>query len=181
MNDLWDYEKNTDDRLGKMVEDKGIGITYTTPEMAKHLIDFVYERHPDYTVWMEPCLGSGSFYDNFPDDIKGEWCEIIKGVDYLEYDGMVDLTISNPPFVPRKLFWSFHIKAMETTRHYIYWLINLSSLNVFTPKRMEEMTEKGWFVQHIHIVQDKRWFGRYCLVEFGRVDNGLFSFHRKTF
>ena len=52
---------------------------------------------------------------------------------------MVDVTLSNPPFVPRKLFWSFMLNAMKTTRREIYWLINMRSLEVFTKNRMEEI------------------------------------------
>ena len=69
---------------------------------------------------------------------------------------MVDYTISNPPFVPRKLFWLFNSKAMETTRKEIYWLVNMGSLNVFTPKRLDEMNNKGWYINSFYVVSDKR-------------------------
>lgn len=93
----------------------------------------------------------------------------------------MDITLSNPPFVRRELFYKFHNKAMETTRKYIYWLINISCLNIFTGKRMEEMKNKNWFLNSIHIVSDKRWYGRYCWVQFSRVNNNFFTSSNKLF
>ena len=94
---------------------------------------------------------------------------------------MVDYTISNPPFVPRKLFWSFHCKAMDTTRKGIYWLINMSSLNVFTPKRLEEMSSKGWYINNFHIVSDKRWFGRYVWIKISKENNDIMSWCKTSY
>ncbi len=108
------------------------------------------------------------------------WCEINEGVDYLTNNDKVDITLSNPPFVPRKLFWDFHLKAMENTSREIYWLINIGSLNVFTPARLEIMKEKEWGIEHIHIVSDKRWFGRYAWVKISK-NKSCITWHNKTF
>lgn len=175
---IWDYESNTDDKLATQVE-KDNDIVMTKPEMAKHLIGQICFQEGD--VVMEPCRGKGAFYNNFPSHVKSLFCEINEGKDYLEFEGEVDITLSNPPFVPRKLFWKFHQKAMETTRREIYWLINISSLNVFTPNRLLEMTEKKWYINQLHVVADKRWFGRYVWVKCSREDKQLFSFHKPSF
>ena len=180
MSKVWNYESKENDNLAKLVKDKGDDIVMTNPKMAIDLIN----NHTDFKEGdkvMEPCKGYGAFYDNLPDNINKVFCEINEGKDYLEYEGMVDITLSNPPFAPRKLFWSFMVKAMETTRRNIYWLINLSALNVFTPKRLDEMKEKKWYIQHLHIVADKRWFGRYVWVKIGRKNRGIFSWERKTY
>ena len=153
---IWEYESKGEDRLSKKVE-KDKDIVMTNPEMAKYLISMISLEVGDNV--MEPCLGKGAFYNALPDYVNKHYCEINEGKDYLLYDGMVDITLSNPPFVPRSLFWNFHKTAMRTTRKAIYWLINLSSLNVFTPKRLNEMKEEGWYIKSIHIVSDKRWFG----------------------
>ena len=94
---------------------------------------------------------------------------------------MVDYTISNPPFIPRKLFWEFNKTAMNTTRKEIYWLINLNCLNAFTPKRLQEMKDKNWFINSFHIVNDKRWLGRYVWLKISREDNNIMSWCGKTF
>lgn len=152
---------------------------YTQPEMAKHLINLI--NFDDGDIVMEPCFGKGAFYDNLPNNVLKEFCEIDMGIDYLDYEGEVDITLSNPPFVPRKLFWAFHNKAMETTRKKIYWLINRSWVDVFTPKRLKEMNDIGWYIQNFYVVNDKRWYGRYYWIEFSKTPNNIFNYNSKTF
>ena len=178
MSKVWDYKSNNEDKLGKLVN-KDKDIVMTKPEMAKDLIDLVPLKEGD--IVMECCKGNGAFYNNFPDYCVKEFCEINEGRDYLKYNGMVDYTISNPPFVPNLLFWEFNCKALETTRKAIYWLINFSSLNVFTPKRMKYMNDNGWYIQSFHIVSDKRWYGRYCFLKISREKNNLFSYTHKPY
>ena len=178
MTKVWDYKSNHADKLAEKVE-KDPTIVMTNPDMAKYLIDGIDWVQGERV--MEPCKGDGAFYDNLPDTIEKGWCEINEGRDFLEYDKEVDVVISNPPFIPRTLFWSFHQKAMAICTRKIYWLINLQSLNIFTPKRLDEMKELGWFIQSFNVVADKRWFGRYVMVEIGKEDNGLFKWNRKSF
>ncbi len=175
---IWNYKSNKNDELSKKVE-KDKTICFTKPEMAKHLISLIDMK--GINSIMEPCYGDGAFFNNLPKNTKNEYCEINEGKDYLKYVGNVDLTLSNPPFVPRKLFWEFMIKAMETTNKKIYWLINLSCLNVFTPKRLEFMKINGWFFNSFHIVSDKRWFGRYAWCCFTKEDNGILTFSKIMF
>ena len=180
MTKIWDYVSKGDDNLSIQVE-KDPNIVMTNPTMAIELLKRIPFEDDD--IVLEPALGSGSFYNNFPINTTNIWCEINKGVDFLEWSGedKVDYTISNPPYVPRKLFWSFHLKAMEITRKGIYWLINLSSLNVFTTKRLGEMGERGWYIQSLHIVNDKRWFGRYAFIHISRGKNNFITYDRTTY
>ncbi|MAO24642.1 MAG: hypothetical protein CMJ25_28170 [Phycisphaerae bacterium] len=166
---VWDYESAKGDK----------SIVMTKPSMAKYLISTI--EFLDGDVVLEPCRGDCAFYDNFPINVEKEFCEINEGKDFLEYENEVDYVISNPPFVPRKLFWSFNQKAMKITRKKIYWLINLSSLNVFTTKRLKEMREQGWFINSMRIVNDKRWFGRYAFIEISKDNNNFVTFNTVTF
>ena len=175
MSKVWDYKSNETDKLAEKVA-KDASIVMTKPEMAKDLLALIKFKKGDSVI--EPARGDSAFYDSFPKYVKKEWCEINEGRDYLEFTGEVDYTISNPPFVPRKLFWSFQQKAMETTRKEIYWLINMSSLNVFTPKRLEEMKELGWYINGLHIVGDKRWYGRYCFIKINKKKSDIITFSR---
>jgi hypothetical protein len=177
-NKIWNYESNETDRLAEQVS-KDPDIAFTKPEMAEYLISKI--KFNDGDVVMEPCFGKGSFYNKLPNNVVKQYCEINMGSDYLDFDGMVDITLSNPPFVPRKLFWKFHQKAMQTTTREIWWLINISSLNVFTPNRMEEMEANNWYINHLSIVGDKRWFGRYVWVQFTKENNNIFSYTKKIF
>jgi hypothetical protein len=177
-NDWNDAMTNTNSVVAQHVA-RDPNFCFTNPEMAKHLISQINFNNND--IVMEPCKGSGSFYNNLPANITKEFCEINEGRDYLNYNGHVDITLSNPPFTPRKLFWDFHKKAMETTRREIYWLINMASLNVFTPKRLKEMNDLGWFINSFHIVTDKRWFGRYVWVKISKINNNVLTYNNKVF
>lgn len=159
---------------------KGKTFTYTDTEMAKWLIKNHTQLKLNDLV-LDACKGGGAFYDNLPSLVRKDWCEIDLGRDFLKYNKKVDVCLSSPPFVPRKLFWDFMVKAMDITRRNIYWLINMSSLNTFTPRRLEMMEEKKWFIQKLTVVLDKRWFGRYVWVQFGRENTGMFSYNTQAF
>jgi len=178
MSKVWDYISNENDPLAEKV-DKDPTIVMTNPDMAKYLIGLIDFKNGDIVI--EPCRGDGAFYNNLPDNVVKEWCEINEGKDFLEYQGEVDICLSNPPFVPRKLFWNIMTKSMDITKREIYWLINIASLNVFTPKRLEEMKSKNWFLQSFHVVSDKRWFGRYVWLKISRTNNNVFDWNGKTF
>ncbi len=178
MSKVWDYKSNNNDKLAKKVI-KDPTIVMTKPDMARNLIALVDFKDGDRVI--DPCRGDGAFYDNLPDNVIKSYCEINENKDYLEHKDKVDITLSNPPFVPRKLFWNFMQVAMDTTDREIYWLINMCSLNVFTPKRLLEMKDKNWFINHFHIVADKRWFGRYVWVKISKIDNDFISYKNNAY
>lgn len=47
---------------------------------------------------LDPALGEGAFYDNFPSSCEKLWCEISKGRDFFEFSERVNWIITNPPF-----------------------------------------------------------------------------------
>lgn len=159
---------------------KAKSFLYTNPLMAKWLIDTHCDIKKTDLV-LDACKGGGAFYDNIPSGIKKDWCEIDLGKDFIEYKNLVDVCLSSPPLVPRKLFWEFMDKAMSITKRKIYWLMNLKSLNTFTPRRLELMENSKWYIQKLTIVIDKRWFGRYCWVEIGREDKGFVKFNTNSY
>ncbi len=178
-NKVWDYKSNDNDKLAKQVKkDKSIVMTKAT--MANDLIKLINFEKGD--IVFEPCRGDGAFYNAFPNNVEKLWCEINEGRDFLTTDiSSVDYVISNPPFVPRKLFWDFQMKSMEIAKKGIYWLINMSSLNVFTPRRLEIMEEKDWFIHSMHIVNDKRWFGRYVFIGILPKPSSFITYKRETY
>lgn len=177
---VWEYKSNDNDNLQKLVKKEGKTIVYTNPEMAKHLISRI--NFFDGELVCDCCKGEGAFYDNLPDNVVKSWYEINLGRDYLTGPvHKVNTTISNPPYVPRRMFWEFMERAMEMTTDRIFWLVNLSILNCFTPKRLNEMKERSWFINNIHIVQDKRWFGRYCMIEISKKNNNFYTYKLGTF
>lgn len=47
---------------------------------------------------LDPFKGSGSFYNQFPDNCLKDWCEIKEGKNFFKYFNKVDWIISNPPY-----------------------------------------------------------------------------------
>ena len=136
---------------------KGKEFNYTNTEMAKWLLN----NHTSFKkedIVLDCCKGGGAFYDNIPNVLKKDWCEIDLGRDFFDYNKRVDICLSYPPSVPRKLFWGFMEKAMSITNRKIYWLINVKTLNTFTPRRLDNMKKQKWFIQKFTIVLDRRWW-----------------------
>jgi len=154
---------------------KDITFHYTNEQMVKDLIDI--------TPLSGSVLDAGSgknkvWYRNIPKGLKRYECEIEDGVDFLEWDKKVDWIIGNPPF---NIGWKFIEKMTETARSGIAVLGNINNFNQFTPKRLEEMKKRGFNLQHIHIVSDVRWFGRYYYLIFTKKKNNFISWERKTY
>jgi hypothetical protein len=71
-------------------------IIYTPLDLAKEIIDLCDLKEGD-TV-LDPFRGKNAFYDQYPDFVTKDWCEIEDGRDFFDYDEKVDWIISNPPF-----------------------------------------------------------------------------------
>jgi len=85
---------------------------YPTPEWC-------YEKLPidwsQFKTAHEPCKGDGrivSFLQN--KGIKTSWTEIQEGKDYFEWDGEVDLILTNPPFSIAREFIEHSIACAST-------------------------------------------------------------------
>jgi len=153
---------------------KDITFHYTNEEMVKDLIAI--------TPLSGSVLDAGSgknkvWYKNIPENLEKYECEIEDGYDFLEWNKKVDWVIGNPPF---NIGWKFIEKMTEIAQKGIAVLGNINNFNQFTPKRLEAMKENGFELQHIHIVADKRWFGRYYYLIFEK-KKGFVSWERKTY
>lgn len=67
---------------------------YTPAHVAKHII----ESFSLFGKVLDPFRGKGAFYDNFPENVEKDWCELDKGKDFFKYNERVDWIISNPPY-----------------------------------------------------------------------------------
>ena len=74
---------------------KNIGDKVYTPEnIAKKIIsEFNLEG-----IVLDPFKGKGAFYDNLPETVQKDWCELDEGKDFFHYTERVDWIISNPPY-----------------------------------------------------------------------------------
>ena len=78
--------------------------------------------------------------------------------------------------------WLFTEKAISIAQKGIAWLVNNQALNShFTPRRLQIMADKGFYLNHIKVVADKRWFGRYYYLIFTKKNNNFINWERKTY
>lgn len=143
---------------------KDITFHYTNEKMAIDLINVLKDKY-DLSLF-QSCVDAGSgknkvWYNNLDFSIKYE-CEIEDGNDFVLFDKKVDWVIGNPPF---HMGWKFTEKALDVANFGIAFLLNNSALNSNnTPKRIQYINSKGFYLQSMHVVSDKRWFGRYYFV-----------------
>jgi hypothetical protein len=149
---------------------------YTNEKMAKELIKLTPICR-DQSV-LDAGSGNKIWFKNIPIKKKYE-CEIDNGSDFYKWIKKVDWIIGNPPFHES---WKFTEKAIELAQTGIAWLVNNQALNShFTPRRLELMKNKGFYLNKIHVVLDKRWFGRYYYLIFTKEPNDFLSWNKKTY
>jgi len=150
---------------------------FTTPEMlAIDLIALVPILSDDVVL----DAGSGEhkvWYENIPSTRKKE-VEIKDGKDFLTFSEQVDWVIGNPPFWQ---FIPFVLHSSEIARKGFGFLTNHSRINQLTPRRLEKLKEKGFYLSVIHILCVKKWFGRYYFIVFTRTPAQGISWSTKNY
>jgi hypothetical protein len=159
------------------MKDKPEDITfhYTNENMVKDLIKIIPIKENESVL----DAGSGKnkvWYNNIQNKEKYE-CELEDGNDFLLWTKKVDWVIGNPPF---DIGWKFIEKSIDVANVGIAVLGSIKFFNQFTPARLEIMKNKGFELQHIRVVADKRWFGRYYFLIFEKKP-GFVSWERKTY
>ena len=123
----------------------------TPPDLARSLLELV--RIEPGSVVLDPCRGSGSFFNAFPEAARREWCEIKEGRDFFQRRERADWVISNPPYsiLDRFLARAFELAdvgvAMLLLGHHV------------TPRRLEQAAKLGFSLSVLHVVKVRRWFG----------------------
>ena len=152
---------------------------YTNEQMVKDLLEIT----PISGSVLDAGSGNDVWFNNL-EEPKFK-CEIENGCDFYKWDKKVDWVVGNPPFRDKKEgenqipLWIE--KASEVANKGMAFLINHKVINFLTPRRLEKLREKGFYLQHIRIVSDKRWFGRYYYLIFGREDKNLISWELKSY
>lgn len=90
--------------------------------------------------------GKGSFYNQLPNYVEKDWCEIDEGKDFFEYHNKVDWIISNPPY---SIFDEVLKHSFEIADNVVY-LVPLSK--VFTSMgRIRRILNYG-NIRELHII-----------------------------
>lgn len=152
----------------------------TPEELCKELMKHVPFDEND--ILFEPFKGEGNFLKNFPTNTNNVWTELEEGKCYTSYTGKIDWVITNPPFrleTNGKKVNSF-IELLnyftDKTDKGICFLANYNCWGSMTPKRMNELKNKGWYLQKAVVCNVKKWSGRYYFLIFTKQKNDIFPF-----
>jgi hypothetical protein len=149
-------------------------IFYTPKELVKDCIKIVDIVESD--ILLDPFLGEGAFYNQYPEKNKKFWCEIEKNKDFLKYTDKVDWIISNPPFSKLNIILD-HCCLIANKG---FGLILLST--ALTVPRINRMKEKGFKIVKILFFQVPEWFGFNCIfVLFSKNGNEIFNIEPKIY
>lgn len=69
-------------------------LIYTPLNIAKQIIDL----YQPSGIILDAFMGNGAFYNQYPDNVDKDWCEINNGRDFFDYNNKVDWIITNPPY-----------------------------------------------------------------------------------
>jgi len=72
-------------------------------------------------------------------------------------------------------------RSMNISTKTIAMLLNHKMLNSLTPIRLEEYKQKGWVITAIHIVNVKKWYGRYWFVIFKKNGKSIITWSLKNY
>ena len=132
---------------------------FMTPvPLCKEIINLFYFHESD--IILDPCRGTGNFYNNYPEHCEKDWCEITDNKNFLEYDKMVDYIITNPPYSDLKNFIN---KAMEVVTIGFGFLLHQHAL---TLPRLNELKNKGFYMTKYHQCKVWNWYGHQVFVFF---------------
>lgn len=116
-----------------------LDVVYTPRVLAESVVDHF---KPSGTI-LEPCRGSGHFYDAFPPNTTKLYCEIDEGLDFFDWHEPVDWIISNPPW---SQFRAFNAHAMGLATN-IVWIIPL--VHFSGKARVRDVREFGFGFRQI--------------------------------
>lgn len=159
---------------------------HQTPyELCKKLIEKVPLEKGDKVL--EPFKGEGNFYDNLPDYVEKDWCEIAEGRDYIDYNKEIDWCITNPPFrldngkKRENSFFKLLKYYTSKAKKGIAFLGNDFCFSTLTPKRLKELNEDGWYIHSITCCQIKKWRGRYFFIILKREPSTFYNYVEGNF
>ena len=147
------------DKQFREIKSRGVAFdtVYTPKPVALKMIEMC-DLKPGDTV-LDPCYGGGVFYENLPDYVDKEFCEIELALDFFDYEDRVDCVVGNPPYS----LWSKWLRhTVKITDKFCYIFGNLN----FTDKRVREILDAGFGITKFHLVKINWWFSPSYLVVF---------------
>ena len=114
-----------------------------TPEyLAKKII----EHFPLEGKVLDPCRGTGAFYNNYPETVEKSWCEIREEKGFFSEHNSVDWIVSNPPWSKMRNFISH---AMRLAPNIVF----LATITHFVTKaRLRDIHKAGYGIREFYCV-----------------------------
>jgi len=110
--------------------------------------------------WLDPCKNDGSYYDQFPESVAAEYCEILEDEDFFLRTKFNDdsVIIGNPPYSILDA-WLKHTIALDPDC--FSYLIGQGAL---TTRRMEWIEKAGYTITRLHLTKVYKWYGMSYIV-----------------
>ena len=142
----------------------------TPPELAVRMISLVPLINGDSVL--DPARGLGAFYDNFPQFVTKDWCDISAGEDFLKHSSQVDWIITNPPYSDLDRWFEKSCLICRKGFAYLLGFINI------TPRRIELTNKYGFGLTMIHLCKVFQWFGISAFVVFEKGKDNIILYDR---
>lgn len=119
---------------------------YTPLNISKIIIDKINEKFKIKGTILDAFKGNGSFYNQYPNELIKDFCEIDEGLDFFKYNKKVDWIITNPPY---SIFDEVLEHSFKIADNIVY-LVPLSKI-VSSLERIKKITNYGG-VPYIYII-----------------------------
>tara|TARA_R110000868_G_scaffold375039_1_gene639494 strand:- start:407 stop:940 length:534 start_codon:yes stop_codon:yes gene_type:complete len=126
-------------------------------------------------LWLDPCKNSGAYYNQFPDNVEKDYCEILENKDFFEYEGKPDVICANPPY---SLLDAWFKKTLELNPRAFSMLIGINNL---TARRLEWCEKAGYGLTSMTMCKIYKWFGMSIIVVFQRGASSIIDNDRKVY
>ena len=149
---------------------------FITPlEVAKQQIQL--HNINDNDLWLDPCRNNkeGSYFNNFPQNVKKDWCEILEGKDFFEYDRDIDIICGNPPY---SVMDKWIKKTLQLNPKEFSLLIGIGNL---TTRRIEIIENAGYGLSKMKMLKIYNWYGMSCIVVFEKNKKSIIEYDRKVY
>jgi len=162
------------------MDDREAYLFHQTPiELCRDLMKYVQIQETDRLY--EPFKGEGCFYNSFPAANQKDWSEIQQGRDFKDYVGEYDWVITNPPFRLQQeegrinSFWYLLDYYTSRARKGVAFLGNDRCFSALTPRRIEILKQKGWYINKIVVCSVRKWRGRYFFIILGKKPSDFYT------
>jgi hypothetical protein len=144
---------------------------FITPlELSKKAIDMIDYDNDD--IWYDPFKNNGSYYNQYPDECRKLYSEILEDKDFFDFCENITIISSNPPY---SILDKVIKKSIDLRPRVISYLIGVGNL---TARRIEMFNDAGYGLTKMHMCKVYKWYGMSVIVQFEKDKDNIISFDR---